>query len=62
MKSYWVICVQSYSYEGIDIPKGRMMSYSSERPIVSQKWRLATVEEIESKQSHKGNYFNLKNV
>ena len=59
---YWVICVQSYEYEGTEISKGRMKFHKSTRPIVSNKWRRATADEIEAKQSHKGMYFNLTNV
>lgn len=59
---YWVICVQSYEYDGIEIPKGRMSYHQSTRPIISNKWRRATQEEIDTKQYHKGNAFNLMNV
>ena len=59
---YWVICVQSYEYDGIEIPKGRMDYHQSTRPIMSNKWRRATQEEIETRQYHKGNAFNLTNV
>ena len=31
---YWVICVQSYEYDGIEIPKGRMDYHQSTRPIM----------------------------
>lgn len=59
---YWVICVQSYEYDGIEIPKGRMRYHQSTRLIISNKWRRATQEEIDTRQFHKGNTFNLMNV
>lgn len=60
---YWVICVESYEYEGKEIPKGRMHRHESKRPIVSNKWRRATDDEINTMQvTNSGNYFNLKNV
>ena len=62
MTGYWVICVTSYEIEGVEIPKGRMDYYTSTRPIVSGKWRAATLDEVETKQRHNGHWFNLKNV
>lgn len=62
MKSYWIICVQSYEYDGEEIPKGRMEEYTSGRPLITNRWRRATADEIQTKQRHKGNWFNLKNV
>ena len=59
---YWVICVQSYEYDGIEIPKRRMSYHQSTRPIISNKWRRATQEEIDTRQYHKGNAFNLINI
>lgn len=59
---YWVICIQSYEYDGQEIPKGRMCYHTSKRPIVSNKWRKATTDEVETKQKYKNNFFNLKNV
>ena len=59
---YWIICVQSYDYEGEEIPKGRMEHYTSIRPVQSRKWRRATDDEVATKQNHKGNWYNLKNV
>lgn len=63
MKGQWLICVNSYEYEGMDIPKGRMeYSYAQFRQACSPNWRRATKDEIETKQNHKGNWYNLKNV
>jgi len=62
MKGYWVICTKSYEVDGIEVPKGRMDYYTSTRPIVNSDWRRATQEEIETRQRHKGNTFNLRNV
>lgn len=59
---YWIICVQSYEYEGIEIPKGRMNYHTSTRQVISNKWRRADFKEVETKQNHKGNWFNLMNV
>ena len=59
---YWIICVQSYEYEGIEIPKGRMNYHTSTRPVISNKWRRADFKEVETKQNHNGNWFNLMNV
>jgi hypothetical protein len=59
---YWVICTRSYEIDGNEIPKGRMDYYTSTRPIMNKDWRRATVEEVETKQHHKGNWFNLRNV
>lgn len=56
---YWIICVQSYDYEGTEIPKGRMKYHTSTRPVISKRWRRATEQEVETKQCFKGNYFNL---
>lgn len=36
MKGYWIICVQSYEIDGIEIPKGRMEYHTSSRPVVSK--------------------------
>lgn len=61
-KGQWLICIQGYFLEnGNEIPKGRM-EYSYGRFPVSGLWRRATEEEIESKNWHKGNYFNLSNI
>lgn len=57
-KGHWKICTESYEIEGIEIPKGRMCFYTSTRPIVNQRWRRATQEEIDTRQYHKGNAFN----
>lgn len=59
---YWVICTQSYEIDGLEVPKGRMDYYTSTRPIMNPAWRLATQEEIDTKQRFKANWFNLKNV
>lgn len=54
---YWVICIRTYNYTGEEIPKGRMDYHTSKRPIVSEHWRRATEEEVNSKQSYKGNTY-----
>lgn len=59
---YWIICVQSYDYDGREISKGTMKYHTSIRPVISNRWRRATKEEVETKQNHKGNWFNLLNV
>jgi hypothetical protein len=61
-KGYWVICVNSYEYDGEEISKGRMDYHYSTRPIISNNWRRATSDEVETKQNFKGRWFNLKNV
>lgn len=61
-KGYWVICVKSYEIDGREIPKGRMDYHVSTRPIINNAWRRATQEEIETRDYHKGNAFNLRNV
>lgn len=58
-KPYWVICTQSYDYEGIEIPKGRMSLHGSIRPIVSNRWRKASDFEITNMKSHRGNNYFL---
>lgn len=58
----WIICINTYYLEcGAEIPKGRM-EYSYARFPVSGLWRLANEDEIQTKDWHKGNYFNLKNI
>lgn len=59
---YWIICQYSYEYEGNEIPKGRMKFHTSQRPVLSKRWRRATDEEIKTKRWFKGNYFNLQFV
>jgi hypothetical protein len=61
-KGYWVICIQSYTIDGKDIPKGRMHKHESIRPIISNKWRRATSDEVETKKNHNGKWYNLTNV
>lgn len=58
-KGYWVICISSYTIDGIAVPKGRMHYHTSIHPIVSNNWRVATEKEIEGKKIHKGNFYNL---
>ena len=62
MNGYWIICTRSYEVDGEEIPKGRMKYHISIRPVMNDAWRRATVDEIETKQYHKANFFNLKNV
>lgn len=64
MSGIWLICIKSYYLEcGSEIPKGRMeYSYAQFRQACSPNWIRATDDEIETKQWHKGNWFNLKNV
>lgn len=59
MAGYWIICIESYNYEGTEIPKGRMDYHTSTRPVISKKWRRATQEEIDTRKYHKGNAYNL---
>ncbi|GEM_PF-5472901 len=62
MKGYWIICTKSYEIDGTEIPKGRMSYHTSTRPVVNSDWRKATQEEVDTRQYHKGNAFNLRNV
>ncbi len=62
VKGYWIICISTYDYEGEEIPKGRMEYYQSTQPVMSDKWRRATQEEIDTRRQYKGNTFNLMNV
>ncbi len=55
---YWVICVNSYDFEGKYTPKGRMNYHTSTFPIINTDWRRATEEEIETKKWFKGNFYN----
>lgn len=60
---YWMINTRSYSVDGIEVPKGRMIrKKKGERPIINEDWRPATEDEVNTKQWYKGYYFNLKNV
>jgi len=61
-KRYWIICTHSYEVDGTEISKGSMKYHTSTRPVISNYWRLATQDEINTKQWVKGKYFNLKNV
>lgn len=62
-KYYWKINTVTYTVDGDEIPKGRMRRKEiGERPLINPFWRMATDEEIETKQYHKGYFFNLKNV
>lgn len=56
---YWVICVQSYEVDGVEISKGKMSYHTSVRPIISNKWRRATQEEIETREYGKRGAYNL---
>jgi hypothetical protein len=55
---YWIICVQSYEIDGVEISRGRMKKHTSIRPVVSDRWLKATDKEIETMQCHKGKYYN----
>jgi hypothetical protein len=59
MSGYWIICVMSYEYEGVEISQGRMKYHYSTRPVISKKWRRATQKEIETQKYHNGIYYNL---
>ena len=61
---YWIINQNTYTVDGIEVPKGRMvkMNKKTDRPIQNKDWRKATDFEIETKQYYKGNYFNLSCV
>jgi len=59
-KGCWYICRNTYEIDGVEIPRGRMIF--SLRPIFNNDWRVATPEEVETKQWYKGHYFNLKYV
>lgn len=61
-KPYWIICVNSYEYDGKEISKGSMHLHYSMRPVMSKNWRRATGDEVVTKNWFKGNWFNLKNV
>ena len=54
---YWVICLQGYEIDGIDIKKGQMDYYTSSRPIINPDWRKATDTEVEKKDFYKGNWY-----
>lgn len=59
----WMINQNTYSVDGIEIPKGRMHKMQKgQRPIINTDWRKATEEEVKTKQWYKGHYFNLMNV
>lgn len=59
----WMINQNTYSVDGVEIPKGRMYKIQKgQRPIINTDWRKATEEEVKTKQWYKGNYFNLMNV
>lgn len=64
MEGIWIICIKSYYLEcGTEIPKGRMFPSNARwSQACSPNYRRATEEEIETKQWHKGNWFNLKNI
>ena len=59
VKGYWIICVNSYEFEGVHIPKGRMVHHTSKRQILNPDWQKATQEEIDTRKYFKGNAFNL---
>jgi len=61
---YWIINQNTYTVDGIEVPKGRMikMNKKTDRPIHNKSWRKATDLEVKTKQYYKGNYFNLINV
>jgi len=61
-KGCWMICTKSFEIDGTKTPKGRMFYHIPMRPIVNPDWRKATQEEIDTRQYHKGNAFNLRNV
>ena len=61
--SYWIINQNTYTIDGLEIPKGRMVrKYKGERPVLNEDWRTATAQEVEGKKYYKGNFYNLTNV
>lgn len=60
---YWLINQNTYTVDGIEVPKGRMIKKNkTDRPIQNKDWRKATELEVLTKQWYKGNYFNLCGV
>jgi len=62
MNGYWIICINGYEYDGVEIPKGRMNFHTSIRPVINDSWRRATEIEVEQKQYFKGNAYLPPNL
>ena len=57
---YWLINQRDYIVDGHEVKRGRMSRIEKgSRAVMNPDWRLATHEEIESKQWYKGHFFNL---
>jgi hypothetical protein len=61
-KGYWIICTQSYKYDGQEIPKGRMYYHNSTRSILSNRWRKATEKEVLEKKYGKNGFYNIQTI
>lgn len=58
-KGYWIICIESYIHDGLEILKGKMDYHTSTYPIISTKWRKATEKEVLEKQHGKNGFYNI---
>lgn len=44
---YYVICTETYEYDGIFIKKGQVDYHNSTQPVFSKRWRDATDKEVQ---------------
>lgn len=58
MKYFFWVCVNSYQVDDKEIQRGAMQYHSSERPIVSDNWRVATQKEVDEMKTFKGRHYN----